>query len=172
MTMPDQTPAQIAYAAYGATTSGLNHRGEPMPAWDDLPVRIRLAWAAAAGAVTEVASALAAVPSNGREAASPPAESDELLDHLVDRAARGVLGPDEGPALRIAVTGLRAELEQLRRTAGGRQARELRLRQQLAEAAARIAAVQALCADAANPCKWHAHLCPSDVRAALERQRC
>ncbi|MFJ2780214.1 hypothetical protein [Kitasatospora sp. NPDC087315] len=51
--MPDQTPAQIAYQAYGDTTGGLNHLGKPMPAWDDLPDTIRTAWAAAATAAAQ-----------------------------------------------------------------------------------------------------------------------
>lgn len=43
--------AQAAYAAYGEWTGGLNHRGEPMPRWDDLGETIQHAWIAAAGAV-------------------------------------------------------------------------------------------------------------------------
>ncbi|MFD7410136.1 hypothetical protein [Kitasatospora purpeofusca] len=46
--MPDQTPAEIAYAAYGAATGGLTHDGRPMPTWDQLGDRIQHAWAAAA----------------------------------------------------------------------------------------------------------------------------
>lgn len=54
--MPDQIPAQIAYAAYGATTGGLNHRGEPMPAWEHLGDTIQAAWTAAANAVLAIAA--------------------------------------------------------------------------------------------------------------------
>lgn len=43
--------AQTAYVAYGLRAGGLNHRGEPMPRWDDLGETIRRAWAAAAEAV-------------------------------------------------------------------------------------------------------------------------
>lgn len=43
--------ARVAYLAYGAFTGGVNHRGEPMPAWEDLPEPIRQAWVAAATAV-------------------------------------------------------------------------------------------------------------------------
>jgi hypothetical protein len=45
--------AQVAYAAYGATTGGLNYRGEPMPEWADLGDRIQGAWIAAAHAVVD-----------------------------------------------------------------------------------------------------------------------
>ncbi|SOE25641.1 hypothetical protein [Streptomyces sp. OK228] len=37
-----------AYAAYSVIVDGLNYRGEPMPEWDDLPVKIRAAWGNAA----------------------------------------------------------------------------------------------------------------------------
>ena len=47
---PDQTPAQIAYTAYGHATGGLNHLSLPMPAWDDLSASIQAAWTAAATA--------------------------------------------------------------------------------------------------------------------------
>jgi hypothetical protein len=46
--VPHQTPAQIAYEAYGAATGGLTHDGRPMPTWDQLGDRIQRAWAAAA----------------------------------------------------------------------------------------------------------------------------
>lgn len=39
---------QIAYEAYGRVTDHKNYRGEPMPAWDDLPEPIKLAWIQAA----------------------------------------------------------------------------------------------------------------------------
>jgi hypothetical protein len=45
--------AKLAYEAYGKVTGGKNFRGEPMPAWDDLPEQIRDAWDAAAGAVVD-----------------------------------------------------------------------------------------------------------------------
>ncbi|KJK55196.1 hypothetical protein [Saccharothrix sp. ST-888] len=76
-------------------------------------------------------------------------DSDTQLDRLVDRAARGVLGPAEGPALRLAVQGLREEL---------------------AQAQARITAVRAFAtqAEPASPCRWHDHLCPFDVITELD----
>ncbi|MFZ5440473.1 MAG: hypothetical protein ACOZQL_10720 [Myxococcota bacterium] len=43
--------ADNAYAAYGRSTGGLNHRGEPMPKWLELPEKIRDAWRAAVRAV-------------------------------------------------------------------------------------------------------------------------
>ena len=44
--------AKIAYAAYGGTTNHLNFRGEPMPSWENLPLKIQEAWMAAANAVS------------------------------------------------------------------------------------------------------------------------
>lgn len=35
---------RAAYERYGQVVGGQNHRGEPMPAWYDLPPQIRLAW--------------------------------------------------------------------------------------------------------------------------------
>ncbi|GHA01600.1 hypothetical protein ACFOOM_12045 [Streptomyces echinoruber] len=49
--------ARTAYAAYGETTGGLNHRGEPMPAWEDLGELIQQAWIAAAVAVAQAVTA-------------------------------------------------------------------------------------------------------------------
>lgn len=49
--MPNLTAAEVAYAAYGQTTGGLNYQGLPMPAWEQLPERIQQAWDAAATAV-------------------------------------------------------------------------------------------------------------------------
>jgi hypothetical protein len=43
--------AKIAYAAYGAETDYKNYQGLPMPTWDELPDKIKLAWIAAATAV-------------------------------------------------------------------------------------------------------------------------
>jgi hypothetical protein len=40
--------ARAAYAAYGEVTGGKNHRGEPMPAYDELGEKIQQAWQAAA----------------------------------------------------------------------------------------------------------------------------
>jgi hypothetical protein len=51
--------ARRAYAAYGRFTNGRNHRGEPMPAWDDLGVAGQAAWVAA---VTEVRDLVLAPP--------------------------------------------------------------------------------------------------------------
>lgn len=46
--------AQVAYAAYGATTDYKNYQGLAMPAWPDLPSKIRDAWRAAACAVADL----------------------------------------------------------------------------------------------------------------------
>ncbi|MFD0404998.1 helix-turn-helix transcriptional regulator [Kitasatospora sp. NPDC127116] len=59
------TPAQIAYHAYGAATGGLTHTGRPMPTWDQLGRTIQHAWAAAAQAVLD-AAAPAAPPTKKR----------------------------------------------------------------------------------------------------------
>ena len=42
--------AMAAYAAYGKTTDFKNFRGDPMPAWADLPDKIREAWGNASDA--------------------------------------------------------------------------------------------------------------------------
>jgi hypothetical protein len=43
--------AETAYAAYGESTGHKNYQGLPMPDWDELTDRIRLAWIEAASAV-------------------------------------------------------------------------------------------------------------------------
>lgn len=40
--------AELAYRAYAASTGNKNFRGDPMPAFADLPRPIRTAWEAAA----------------------------------------------------------------------------------------------------------------------------
>lgn len=45
--MPWADIAASAYRAYAASTGGKNFRGEPMPAFDALPLAIRTAWEAA-----------------------------------------------------------------------------------------------------------------------------
>ncbi|HEY6117204.1 MAG TPA: hypothetical protein VI172_14730 [Candidatus Dormibacteraeota bacterium] len=49
------TLARIAYKAYGETTNFKNFRGDPMPAFDDLPDTIQDAWVAASLAVANAA---------------------------------------------------------------------------------------------------------------------
>ncbi len=46
-----QSGGQIAFAAYNEDRGGVNHLGNPTPAWGDLPEEIRHAWQAAAIAV-------------------------------------------------------------------------------------------------------------------------
>lgn len=43
--------ARAGYVAYREQTGGLTFDGRPMPQWEELPVRITLAWAAAALAI-------------------------------------------------------------------------------------------------------------------------
>lgn len=50
--MPTDFP-RIAYEAYGKTTDFKNYQGLPMPTYDDLPEKIKLAWEAATKAVYE-----------------------------------------------------------------------------------------------------------------------
>jgi hypothetical protein len=45
--------AKRAYEAYGNVTDHKNHRGEPMPAWEDLGEKIQAAWVAAAQQVAD-----------------------------------------------------------------------------------------------------------------------
>lgn len=49
--------AQAAYAAYGESTGGKNFRGDPMPAWSELPEAIQNAWVAASAAAHVVVTA-------------------------------------------------------------------------------------------------------------------
>lgn len=42
---------RIGYEAYAAETGGLTYDGKKMPEWDELPDRIRKAWAFAATAI-------------------------------------------------------------------------------------------------------------------------
>jgi hypothetical protein len=44
---------QVAYEAYAASTGGKTFDGREMPTWDELPVRIQVAWGAAAKAVAK-----------------------------------------------------------------------------------------------------------------------
>ena len=43
-----------AYEAYGATTDHKNYQGLPMPTWEELPEKIRVAWRAAASRVASL----------------------------------------------------------------------------------------------------------------------
>lgn len=63
--MRNEHYAKVAYHAYGATTNHKNFRGEPMPAWPDLPGAIQLAWRAAAEAVIDALRGPAAIQSEG-----------------------------------------------------------------------------------------------------------
>lgn len=54
-TTTPESRARIAYTAYGRKTNFKNFRGDPMPAFDDLPEAIREAWAGAAGVIWDLA---------------------------------------------------------------------------------------------------------------------
>lgn len=47
------SPAQVAYGAYGHAVEHKNFRGEAMPEFEDLPEKIQAAWNAAAEAVLD-----------------------------------------------------------------------------------------------------------------------
>ena len=50
--------AEVAYVAYAKSAKNKNYQGKPMPAWDELPPRIRQHWIAAMVAVVEHSGAL------------------------------------------------------------------------------------------------------------------
>lgn len=66
--------AVSAYRAYSASTGNKNFRGEPMPAFDDLPQSIRVAWEAAVRQAGECQSRTAkqGPPDEGRWAGWVP----------------------------------------------------------------------------------------------------
>ncbi len=45
--------AELLYVSYGYTTNFKNHRGLPMPEWENLPKNIQNAWWAAAKALRD-----------------------------------------------------------------------------------------------------------------------
>ncbi len=45
--------AQKAYEAYKAERQGLTYDGKDIPAWDDVPMPIKMAWTAAVDAVVK-----------------------------------------------------------------------------------------------------------------------
>jgi hypothetical protein len=55
-TTTPESRARIAYTAYGRKTDFKNFRGDPMPAFDELPEKIREAWTAAAGVIWDLAT--------------------------------------------------------------------------------------------------------------------
>lgn len=55
-TTTPESRGRIAYTAYGRITDFKNFRGEPMPAFDDLPPKIREAWISAAGTIWDLAT--------------------------------------------------------------------------------------------------------------------
>lgn len=92
--MPDiheTNRARVAYAAYGQTTDFKNFRGDPMPAWDDLPEKIREAW---------VNASRAAACHHG-----------PVTTYASDQV--GPLGQDDGEGLRENINRLRAAAARL-----------------------------------------------------------
>jgi hypothetical protein len=51
-----ESRARLAYTAYGKVTDFKNFQGNPMPAFDELPEKIREAWIAAAGIIWDLAT--------------------------------------------------------------------------------------------------------------------
>ncbi|MET9086176.1 hypothetical protein ABZX77_30595 [Streptomyces sp. NPDC004237] len=54
--------AKVAFAAYCGATGGKNHRGEEIPAWENLGPAVRTAWEVSAEAVARKVLRLAAAP--------------------------------------------------------------------------------------------------------------
>lgn len=55
-TTTPESRARIAYTAYGRVTDFKNFRGDPMPAFDDLPDQIKQAWSKAANTIWDLAT--------------------------------------------------------------------------------------------------------------------
>lgn len=47
--------AESAYKSYAANTGNKNFKGDPMPEWNDLPIKIRTAWEAATRQIIQIA---------------------------------------------------------------------------------------------------------------------
>jgi hypothetical protein len=47
------TDGQAAYEAYGNYVGWVNHQGNPMPQWDELPEKIQGGWNAAAETIVD-----------------------------------------------------------------------------------------------------------------------
>jgi hypothetical protein len=46
---------EVGYRAYGDAVEWVNHVGRPMPVWEELPERVRIAWDRAAYAIVDQA---------------------------------------------------------------------------------------------------------------------
>lgn len=75
--------AREAYRAYGQTTDFKNYQGLPMPAWDDLPEKIREAWV---NASTAAACHHDPVTVSPADATTPLGDEDEAM--LAENIAR------------------------------------------------------------------------------------
>jgi hypothetical protein len=51
-----ESRARIAYTAYGRTVNFKDHRGEPMPLFDDLTPAVREAWIVSANVIWDLAT--------------------------------------------------------------------------------------------------------------------
>ena len=69
---PWTTIARSAYMAYAASTGSKNFQGDPMPAFDDLPEPIRIAWQAAVRQAVDVIDNEAAIGQEQRWAGYTP----------------------------------------------------------------------------------------------------
>jgi hypothetical protein len=67
--------AQVAYAAYGASTHYRTHDGRPMPEWEELGDRVQQAWIAAAAAVAQAVIEQPAETEARSEQPAPPRPS-------------------------------------------------------------------------------------------------
>lgn len=94
----DETSARRAFEAYALGVGGRSVRGEPLPAWPDLPARIRDAWMAAdlASRATTAASASLTAPPPTPPTDPPAGDSDRPT--LVP----GGDPPTRTPTLRMA----------------------------------------------------------------------
>lgn len=57
--------AKVAYEAYTASSGGKNYRGDPCPAWHELPEAIRGHWRAVAVALGPERHTIKAQPAGG-----------------------------------------------------------------------------------------------------------
>ena len=84
MTDPKISRARDAYRAYGQTTDFKNYQGLPMPAWEDLPEKIREAWVNASDAAARYHEPVAYYATDHRV----PVEEEALGDFLRENVNR------------------------------------------------------------------------------------
>jgi hypothetical protein len=86
--------AEIGYRAYGDEAEWVNHAGNTMPSWVELPAPQRSAWQAAAAAIARAATGGRTGPSSAYAASHPDGPGPDPGD--VD-ANRGLQLVDEAP---------------------------------------------------------------------------